>query len=167
MNHGDRRSTRRRGTASVELALVLPLVVGVLIGVWEMGRMVEAQQVLSNAAREGARQGSTGQRSVDEIKAAVTKYLQANQFDTTGIDIAVTNMTSSMRPDPRTANKLDRFRVLIHFPFNNVRWVLLGRNSNPDLPIPDMDPNLKLISSADWLSMRDEELEVTNDLPIE
>jgi Flp pilus assembly protein TadG len=52
-----RRPVRlRRGTATVELALVmLTIVVPLMIGLWEMGRFVQVQQIVSNSAREGAR----------------------------------------------------------------------------------------------------------------
>ena len=33
----------RRGTAAVEMACVLPLIVTLLLGTWEMGRYVEVQ----------------------------------------------------------------------------------------------------------------------------
>jgi Flp pilus assembly protein TadG len=47
---------RRRGVASIELAAVsLFLLVPLIIGVWELGRLVQVQQIVSNAAREGAR----------------------------------------------------------------------------------------------------------------
>jgi Flp pilus assembly protein TadG len=54
-------SSRRRGVAAIELAFVtLLLVVPLLIGIWEVGRLVQVQQIVSNAAREGARVSSQG-----------------------------------------------------------------------------------------------------------
>ena len=48
--------SRRRGVAAVELAFVtLMLVIPLLIGIWEVGRLVQVQQIVSNSAREGAR----------------------------------------------------------------------------------------------------------------
>ena len=56
----NRRPTRR-GVASVELAAVfLFVVVPLLIGVWEVGRLVQVQQVVANSAREGARLAAQG-----------------------------------------------------------------------------------------------------------
>ncbi|MCS6866643.1 MAG: pilus assembly protein [Gemmataceae bacterium] len=46
----------RRGVAAIELAFVTTLlVVPLLLGIWEVGRLVQVQQIVSNAAREGAR----------------------------------------------------------------------------------------------------------------
>ena len=46
----------RRGVAAVETAVVLTFVlVPLMIGIWEMGRLVQVQQIVANSAREGAR----------------------------------------------------------------------------------------------------------------
>ena len=46
----------RRGVAAVELAFVFLLfMIPLLIGIWEVGRLVQVQQIVSNSAREGAR----------------------------------------------------------------------------------------------------------------
>jgi Flp pilus assembly protein TadG len=46
---------RERGAAAVELALVLPVLITLLLGIIEFGRIFNAQIVFSNAAREAAR----------------------------------------------------------------------------------------------------------------
>jgi Flp pilus assembly protein TadG len=46
----------RRGVASIELAFVFMFfMIPMMIGIWEVGRLVQVQQIVSNAAREGAR----------------------------------------------------------------------------------------------------------------
>ncbi len=50
----------RRGVAAVELALTLPLVLTLLMGTWEVGRIIEVQQYLNAGAREAARQAGSG-----------------------------------------------------------------------------------------------------------
>src|SRR5437870_1594836 len=50
-----RRSTSERGTAIVESAIILPVFFLLLFGVFEAGRFMNTQQVLTDAAREGAR----------------------------------------------------------------------------------------------------------------
>lgn len=44
-----------RGAAAVEFALVLPLLVTLLLGIMEFGRVYNAQVSVTSAAREGAR----------------------------------------------------------------------------------------------------------------
>jgi len=50
----------RAGTATVELALVVPLLLLLLMGIIEFGLLFEDFMLLKNAAREGARTGATG-----------------------------------------------------------------------------------------------------------
>ncbi len=50
----------RAGTATVELALVAPLLLLLLMGIIEFGLLFEHFMLLKNAAREGARTGATG-----------------------------------------------------------------------------------------------------------
>lgn len=48
--------TGRRGVAAIELAFVFMLfVIPLMLGIWEVGRLVQVQQIVSNATREGAR----------------------------------------------------------------------------------------------------------------
>jgi len=66
-----RRSTSERGTAIVESAIILPVFFLLLFGVFEAGRFMNTQQVLTDAAREGAR-------------LAVTPLTQTNTLPSTG-----------------------------------------------------------------------------------
>src|SRR5688500_18998646 len=50
-----KRAGRHRGQALVEFALVLPLFILMLVGVFDFGRIIWARNALENAAREGAR----------------------------------------------------------------------------------------------------------------
>lgn len=158
--------SKRSGAAAVEFALLSPLMVVMLVGLWEVGRMVEAQQVLNNAVREGSRQGSTGKKDADQVKAAVINYVAAAGFDTTGIVVTVTNVTTStVNADPRTYSHLDHFKVEVSLPFNNVRWILLNRFSTHDYTT--ISPPVNLGAESHWYSMRDQPVVVSFSPPIE
>ncbi len=47
--------TDRKGAAAVEFALVAPVLCGMILGMIEVGRAIQVQQVLVNAVREGCR----------------------------------------------------------------------------------------------------------------
>ena len=49
------RGDRDRGAAAVEFALILPILLTLVFGIIEFGRIYNAQIVFSNAAREAAR----------------------------------------------------------------------------------------------------------------
>ena len=48
----------KKGQSLIEFALVLPILLLVLLGIMEFGRMIMAVNVLNQAAREGARIGA-------------------------------------------------------------------------------------------------------------
>ncbi|MGY3564733.1 TadE/TadG family type IV pilus assembly protein [Sinomonas sp. RB5] len=50
-----RTSDRERGAAAVEFALVLPVLILLVLGIVDFGRVFNAQQTLTFAARAGAR----------------------------------------------------------------------------------------------------------------
>lgn len=70
---------KRRGTALVEFALTLPLLLSMLIGIVDIAFLYNHQLLLTNAAREGARLGALG-RDATQIQAAVTSYLTASGY---------------------------------------------------------------------------------------
>jgi Flp pilus assembly protein TadG len=72
-----RGKPRRRGAAAVEFAVCLPVLFIFLAGLWEVGRMVEVQQVMWNATREAARDASIGQDSLKSVAANLATYLQS------------------------------------------------------------------------------------------
>lgn len=72
---------RQRGTQLVELALVMPILLLLALGIIDMAGLIHAHQVVSNAAREGVRlsvnpenQGATGSGS-NTIVQRVQDYI--------------------------------------------------------------------------------------------
>ncbi len=52
---GQRRRDRSRGQSLVEFSLVIPIILLVIVGFFEIGRAVFAYNTIANAARQGAR----------------------------------------------------------------------------------------------------------------
>lgn len=63
-----------RGVAAVEFAICLPILIVLVCGSIEFGLLFYNQQVITNASREGARAGITGEKTDDEIKNIVLTY---------------------------------------------------------------------------------------------
>jgi len=68
---------RRRGVAATEFAIALPVLMLVLYGLWEVGRMTEVQNVVWNSSREGARDASMGQANLQAVANNILLYLQS------------------------------------------------------------------------------------------
>jgi Flp pilus assembly protein TadG len=66
------RHDQGRGQALVEFVLVFPLMLLLLFGLIDIGRLVYANNALSEAAREGARYGSVQARSANDIAGIET-----------------------------------------------------------------------------------------------
>lgn len=87
------------GAAAIEFALVLPLLIALLFGIIEFSLVLYDKAMITNASREGARQGIvfrvvpvTGDRlplSEGEIGAVVNSYL-ANRLITFGGPVTAT-----------------------------------------------------------------------------
>src|SRR5262245_25544717 len=85
----------RRGTAIVEAAIMLPLVVILLLGTWELGRISEVQQILNNGVREGARQAAAGVMTNSQVQSVVTNYVKNAGLPTTNLSVTVQDLTST------------------------------------------------------------------------
>lgn len=142
------RQRARRGVAAIELALVfMCFLLPMMLGVWEVGRLVQVQQIVSNGAREGARlaaQGftintsgsptqittSTGNPNVHD---SVYQYLYAAGLTNLApADVTVTFQFLAPRSDgqpstePYQGEKGQPLQVSVTIPWNRVRWSNLG-----------------------------------------
>ena len=69
-----------RGTALLETAITIPIILLVSVGIFEFGRVFQTWQVLTNAAREGARIAVMPGAASGDVQARVRQYLQDGQL---------------------------------------------------------------------------------------
>lgn len=150
-----RKNFARPGIAAVELALCLPVLMFLLIGTWEVGRLIEVTNIVSNAAREGARAAASAQRTEAQCQQAAINYMRNNGLNVTG---AVVTVTTTSGLDPSLVEQLERVAVTVELPFAQNTWVNLNFF---------VDSNRKVTAKADWRSMADFPLAVDADLPVE
>lgn len=74
------RLRNQRGAALLETAITLPLVLLVTVSIFEFGRAYQTWQVLTNAAREGARVAIIAGHTDSQVTAAVRSYMQNGQL---------------------------------------------------------------------------------------
>lgn len=110
-----RQLKNERGSALLETAVVLPLVLLVSVSIFEFGRAYQVFQVMTNAAREGARIAVLPGTTDADIKTRVTDYLTAGQI--AGADpnwvLIDRNQTVSTGAGAAQATQ-----VTVHYPFN-------------------------------------------------
>jgi len=76
------------GQGLVEFALILPFLLLVVLGTFDMGRAVYTKTVISNAAREGARVGIIPGKSDAEIRTAAINMAVGVPLQTSHITIS-------------------------------------------------------------------------------
>jgi Flp pilus assembly protein TadG len=110
-----RRKSNRRGVAAVEFAVVAPIFFLFVMGIIEFGRMVMVQQVITNAAREGARVGTLDNSTLTSVTDKVNTYLTAAK---------IPNATVSVTPNPpSSATSGSPVAVTVSIGFNQVSWL--------------------------------------------
>ena len=129
-----RRSLRlgnERGQALVETAVVLPLILLVSVSIFEFGRAYQTVQVLTNAAREGARVAVLPDSTVSDVQSRVAAYLQAGQLPNAAAATVVVNQKLAMSIGLTTAFAS---QVTVNYPFsfmvlNPVAQLVVGGGS--------------------------------------
>jgi Flp pilus assembly protein TadG len=99
----------------VEFALVLPLLMLLLLGMFEFGRVIMVQQVLTNAAREGAREACLLETSDTMVIAAARRFTDSANLTSVTVDITP--------DDPSTAEAGDEVTVEVAIPITAVSWL--------------------------------------------
>ncbi|MCX6519999.1 MAG: pilus assembly protein [Actinobacteria bacterium] len=85
-----RRADRRdRGQAAVELALCLPVVLLVLLGVVQVAVVVRDELLVQHAAREAARAASVAAAARPAASTAAGRVLSGARLAAVGIEVAV------------------------------------------------------------------------------
>lgn len=134
-----KRITRknRRGAVIVEMALTLPLFFMVVLGIVEFGRAMMVSQLLTNAAREGARIAILSGNSNEDVANAVTEFLELSANIDPGdvtVEITVTAATGNPDPGDEVANAVSRdlCSITVQVPFDEVSYIkadyLAGRS---------------------------------------
>jgi Flp pilus assembly protein TadG len=111
--------SRRDGAAAVEFALVAPLLfLCIVLPMFEFGRAMMVSELVTNAARDGARIGILP----GNTNATVTSAINAN-LGAQGITGATTTITvNGASADVSTAAQGIPITVQVSIPYNNIAW---------------------------------------------
>ena len=143
-----RRTPVRRGVAAAEVALITAVfMVPMVIGIWEIGRLIQVQQIVSNSAREGARLAAQGytlnnagvptqvmvSSGTYNVRDFVYQYLYgagltklAKTDVTTTFEFLAPTSGGATPTEPYQGEKGQPFAVSVRIPWEKVRWINLG-----------------------------------------
>ena len=166
-----RRGGPRRAVAAVEFAFLSPLLLILLFGLWQVGRVIEVVQLMDNAAREGARLASQSQiinsvgaytlihanSGLPNVQDTVREYLvaagviQASQVNDVQVTFQfITGDTS--RTDPYQGQQGDLFTVTVTLPTQDVNWTPFTASGN-------------LVAQTTWVVLVDSPFTVDTTVP--
>ncbi len=166
MTHS-RSNADRRGVVAVEAGMVLPLLIIIMFGVWEVGRMIQMNQVLINGAREGARFAAGGYVDGTPVTNAMVQQAVRDYLRTAGMPAAAYNgaqvtltcLASPSWTNPSDALPLDRFTVQVTIPagaaFDSMAWSLVTRFTGVS----------SMSTTVSWMSLNDQKIVVNTQLP--
>src|SRR5215468_6129605 len=102
---------REEGAALLEMAVVLPLLLFLSVGIFEFGRAYQTWQVLTNAAREGARAAIITGSTDTDVTTRVRNYMQGGALPNSNTaTVTITRNVALTGADTAT-------RVQIDYPF--------------------------------------------------
>jgi Flp pilus assembly protein TadG len=128
-----KRFRSQKGAALLETAIVLPLILLVCVGIFEFGRAYQTWQVLTNAAREGARAAIIVGTTDTAVTARVRNYMQGGALPNyASATVTITHNVPLTGPDKGTSVQIDYpFQFIVLQPV--VRLVV--RNATTGAPI--------------------------------
>jgi len=83
-----------KAAALVETAVILPIFVLLMVGMVEFSRVLMVKQVITNAAREGARAGAVNLDDTEALTAA--QNVSENYITISGVESGPATVTSSL-----------------------------------------------------------------------
>jgi len=120
-----------------------------LFGLWQIGRIVEVMQVMDNATREGARLASQAQiinqtgaftqiqanAGLPNVQDTVREYLVANGVvaasQVNDVTVTFQFLTGDLtRTDPYQGNQGDLFQVTVTLPTQDINWTPISLSGN-------------------------------------
>ncbi len=105
---------RERGQAMVETAIVIPILLVLMVGIFEVGRAYETWQVLTNAAREGARMSVTPSSVEETTTALIRQYMANGQLSESATAAVVVNKGASINVN---GTAVSASAVIVDYPF--------------------------------------------------
>jgi Flp pilus assembly protein TadG len=107
------RRRHRKGAQIIEFAIILPLFILLTFGIFEFGRAMMVVEILTNAAREGARKAVVSGSTQTQVHQTIDTYLTNS---------GISGYSRSVSPNPGIAARGTSVTVNVSVPFSSVSW---------------------------------------------
>jgi Flp pilus assembly protein TadG len=114
---------RRSAAATVEFAVVAPVLFAVVLGVIEFGRAMMVMELLNNAARTGARAGVLAGSSDSDVQTAVDGVMTGTGVSGYHYTVKVNGNTANAN----TATTGDSISVTVYVSADSVSWLPVSK----------------------------------------
>jgi len=115
-----RKKSKERGAAAVEFALVLPLFLWLVLGTIDFGYYFFVSEIVTNAAREGARAGSV----LDPNTADTAVKAEAEQRTKDYLGMAGLESLAQVTATPGPVSGVPAVHVHVEYPVGSVTGFL-------------------------------------------
>jgi hypothetical protein len=112
------KKKKERGAALIESAITIPILLLVSVSIFDFGRAYQAWQVLTNAAREGARVSIIAGKTDDQVRDAVTQYVNGGGLPVDAEHPLSVNLERSIEFGSNNAS-----RITVNYGF---KFIVLG-----------------------------------------
>ena len=140
------RLKSERGAALIETAITIPLILLVSVSIFEFGRAYQTWQVLTNAAREGARIAVLTETTDDQVRASVRNYMKGGGLSLAEAATVTVGVERNVAMGTSNAS-----RITITYPFS-----FMVLNPVVRLVTPDATTGAAPLSMAATAIMRNE-----------
>ena len=127
------RARREEGAALIETAFTLPIMLLVCVGILEFGRAYQTWQILTNAAREGARVAVISENTDAQVTQMVRAYMTNGGLPAAASATVNINRAQPLAATPRVDDTASV--VTVSYPFSFIvlnpvaRLVVSGSNT--------------------------------------
>lgn len=134
-----RRLRNQAGQSLVELALILPILLIVVMGIFEFGRAWHTRQIVTDAARAGARRAVVfdADMTQDSVYAAIT-----NELNRSGIPTSAVTILFDQTPAPggkwRATGEMQTVYVSVQYRFGFLRPLVKAALGKDAIPIESL-----------------------------